>query len=61
MTYFYKQTNKQTKNIVLTCLTIWQSILQEEWIVSKQLATISTQEAFWVEVLANCIQAILQK
>lgn len=44
-----------------TCLTVRQSIFQEEWVVSKQLATISTQEAFWMKVLANSIQAILQK
>lgn len=46
------------EQLVPICLTVWQSIFQEEWIVAKQLATVSTQEAFWVEMLANCIQAI---
>jgi len=44
---------------LLTILTIRQSIFQEKWVVSKQLTTISTQEAFWMEMLANGIQAIL--
>lgn len=43
----------------LTILTIRQSIFQVKWVVSKHLTTISTQEAFWMEMLANCIQAIL--
>jgi hypothetical protein len=46
-------------NTILTILTIRQSIFQEKWVVSKHLTTISTQEAFWMEMLANCIQAIL--
>jgi len=46
---------------LLTILTIRQSIFQEKWVVSKHLTTISTQEAFWMEMLANCIQAILRE
>jgi hypothetical protein len=46
---------------LLTIFTIRQPIFQEKWVVSKHLTTVSTQEAFWMEVLANCIQAILQE
>jgi hypothetical protein len=57
--------NRETTSKALSCeqlipiiLTIRQSIFQVKWVVSKCLTTISTQEAFWMEMLANCIQAI---
>jgi len=57
--------NRETTSKALGCeqlipiiLTIRQSIFQVKWVVSKHLTTISTQEALWMEMLANCIQAI---
>lgn len=44
---------------LLTSFAIRQSFLQEERTVTEELATISTVEAFRVEVLSNRVQAIL--
>jgi hypothetical protein len=44
----------------LTSLTVRKTVLQEEWVITKQFAAVSAVEAFGVEVLANRVQAILE-
>jgi hypothetical protein len=44
----------------LTSLTVRKTVLQEEWVITKQFAAVSAVEAFGVEVLANRVQAILK-
>lgn len=39
-------------------LTVGLCILQKEWTVAEQFAAICAGEAFWVIVLANCIQTV---
>lgn len=46
------------KQLVPVSFAIRQSFLQEERTVTEELATISTVEAFRVEVLSNRVQAI---
>lgn len=43
-----------------TSLTVRKTVLQEEWVVTKQFAAVSAVEALRVEVLANRVQAILR-
>lgn len=45
----------------LTSFAIRITILQEEWRITEQLATIDAIETFRVEVLSDSFQAILQK
>lgn len=48
-------------SITLTVFTIWQPLLQEERIITKQFTTVGAGEAFRMVVLADGVQTILEE
>jgi len=47
------------EELIPVLFTIWETILQVEWRVCKDLATVSTAEALWMEVCAHRLQTVL--
>jgi len=46
------------EELIPVLFTIWETILQVEWRVCKDLATVSTAEALWMEVCAHRLQTV---
>ena len=49
------------EELIPVLFTIWETILQVEWRVCKDLATVSTAEALWMEVCAHRLQTVLER
>lgn len=47
-------------NFLLTIFTVRLAIFQKERRITKQFSTVRAVEAFRMEVLSNCLQAILK-
>lgn len=46
------------EQLVPVSLAVWLAVLQEEWTVAEQLATVCAVEAIRMEVFADCIQTV---